>query len=279
MSRDKIHCVTSFGKIGMDLYANEMVSSFIVNWPADVDLMVFLDDIDDRAKLPQAPNVHYHLLDDPDLLAFKARNTNDPRKHGLATFDDRDDSNKFVKNKEGKWKFQYDAIRFCHKVFAMAMGARLGGDLALWIDGDVRTFAPVSRERINSWLPQGKFAGYLDRPKSYTETGFHVFDMKHDLAERFFDAWLQHYRDDSIFSLAAWTDCHTYDSARRKFDQAYWHDLSPKVQGGGNSGHVFINGELGEVMDHMKGKRKLNGKSNRGDLFVTRSEDYWRNAK
>ena len=274
MSRDKITCVTSFGKTGIDLYASEMVASFLRHWPDDVYLKVYLDDISDAGRLPQAANVEYLSLDHPDLSSFKQRNANDPRKHGLPSFD-QNDSDHFGKNKEGKWKFQYDAIRFCHKVFAVYMGSRDTDGLVLWLDGDSKTFANIDRTRIDSWLPEGRFAGFLDRPKTYTETGFHIFDMSHPIANDFFERWLSYYRDDSIFRLEAWTDCHTYDAARRQFDQSLWFNLSPPVATPSYSGHVFINGPLGEVMDHMKGKRKLQGKSDTRDLFVKRTEGYW----
>ena len=275
MSRDKITCVTSFGKLGMDLYAEEMVSSFIELWSSDITLKVYLDDLEDHNKLPQAANVEYLLLDDPVLLAFKKRNQDNPRKNGLPSFD-QDDSGYFGKNKEGKWKFQYDAIRFCHKVFALAMGAKNAEGLVLWLDGDTKTFARVNKDVIETWLPHNKFSGFLDRPDSFTETGFHIFDMDHAIAKDFFDRWLLYYRDDSIFNLVAWTDCHTYDAARRQFDQESWFNLSPVENGPSTAGHVFINGPLGAYMDHMKGKRKLNGKSSVRDLFVKRAENYWR---
>ena len=275
MERNKITCVTSFGKNGLELYGSTMVSSFIKHWPNDVKLLVYLDDIKDAEALPKAPNVDYIALDHPGLVAFKSRNGDDPKKHGLPAFS-QDDSGKFGKNNEGNWKFQYDAIRFCHKVFAMDMGARSGCDIALWIDGDSKTFNDVNRSVINSWLPQGKFAGFLDRPQSYTETGFHIFDMNHAIADVFFKQWLSYYELDSIFELPAWTDCHTYDAARRKFDQQYWFSLSPPATSGSPAAHVFINGPLGSYMDHMKGKRKLKGKSDRRDLYVQRSEQYWK---
>ena len=274
MSRDKIYCATSFGKEGLKLYGAEMVNSFIEHWPKDVMLKVYLDDITDKDQLPSADNVQYLALDDPNLRAFKDRNAHDPRKHGLPNFNE-NDSGYFGKNNEGKWKFQYDAIRFCHKVFAMGQCANSSPDIALWLDGDTKTFAPVDRDRINSWLPEGKFAGFLHRPQSFTETGFHIFDMNHEIAIPFFQIWINYYKTDGIFQLDAWTDCHTYDAARLRFDQKHWFDLSPPTIDTPN-GHVFINGALGEVMDHMKGKRKLQGKSNKRDLYINRTETYWR---
>ncbi len=270
----KIFCATSFGKEGLELYGKTMVASFVKHWPKTVTLKVYLDDINDKDKLTQADNVEFIHLNDPDLLAFKERNINDSKKNGYETWGDKPPKDRFNKNNEGSWKFQWDSIRFCHKVFAINHCARSGCDIAIWLDGDTKTFADISLDVIMSWIPEGKFAGFLGRT-SYTETGFHIFNMKHPIAIDFFNDWVQYYKDDSIYNLQAWTDCHTYDAARLKFDQRFWYNLSPEHAYGAN--HVFINGDLGTYMDHMKGKRKLNGKSNKGDLRNPRSEDYWKN--
>jgi hypothetical protein len=271
----KIFCATSFGKEGLELYGKTMVSSFIKHWPKDIILRVYLDDIEDQHKLEKAENVEFVHLNDPNLLAFKQRNNNDSKKHGYNTWEAKPSKDKFNKNNEGSWKFQFDSIRFCHKVFAINHCARSGCDIAIWLDGDTKTFADIPLDVILSWIPKRKFAGFLDR-SSYTETGFHIFDMTHPIAIDFFNTWIQYYIDDSIYNLPAWTDCHTYDAARIKFDQSFWHNLSPTQKNYGAS-HVFINGELGTYMDHMKGKRKILGKSNKGDLRTPRTEEYWKN--
>jgi hypothetical protein len=43
--------------------------------------------------------------------------------------------------------------------------------------------------------------------------------------------------------------------------------------------HVFINSILGDYIDHMKGKRKIKGKSSKSDLRIKRKEDYWKNVE
>ena len=43
--------------------------------------------------------------------------------------------------------------------------------------------------------------------------------------------------------------------------------------------HVFINSVLGDYIDHMKGKRKIKGKSSQSDLRIKRKEDYWQNIE
>jgi len=41
-------------------------------------------------------------------------------------------------------------------------------------------------------------------------------------------------------------------------------------------GHPIINSRIGAYIDHMKGERKVRGKSDKKDLKVTRNEEYWR---
>ena len=38
---------------------------------------------------------------------------------------------------------------------------------------------------------------------------------------------------------------------------------------------MLINSRLGRFMDHMKGNRKVDGKSRADDLLVARDEAYW----
>ena len=52
------------------------------------------------------------------------------------------------------------------------------------------------------------------------------------------------------------------------------------VIGAGAKGHhVFINSVLGAYIDHMKGKRKVKGKSSKSDLRGDRNESYWQNVE
>jgi wyosine [tRNA(Phe)-imidazoG37] synthetase (radical SAM superfamily) len=52
------------------------------------------------------------------------------------------------------------------------------------------------------------------------------------------------------------------------------HSLSNVTISG--EGHPIINSKLGAYIDHMKGERKVRGKSDKKDLKVQRTEDYWK---
>jgi len=262
----KIAVSTTFSSKGYNEYAYKVIESFIKYWPKTVDLYAYYDELEPWKH--NASNVHYIKLDFPDLLKFKEENKDNPKQSGNGT------------NKD----FLRDAIRFSHKVFAyIDLAVNKNVDIAIWLDGDVITHQPVTEQVIMSWL-DNKMAGALLRPTIYTETGFHIFDMRHYLAKDFMDKWKSQYTENKVWDLPwdeesrtklGYTDCHTYDVVRETFDQSLWHNLSPQ---GLNHSHPFVNGPLGAYMDHTKGPRKLEGRSRSTDIHpsINRSESYWK---
>jgi hypothetical protein len=261
----KIVAATTFGAKSYDAYASKVIDTFVAHWPRDVDLKVYYDEVPKKGWRTASPNVKYISLDMPDLKAFKSRS----RRHKA----------------QSSTNFLRDAVRFSHKVFAYIDAALLPGvDIAIWLDGDVITHTTVTHEAILSWL-NGKMTGALLRPWMYTETGFHIFDMRHPEARRFMDVWRHQYTADKVWDLPlpdkknkflGLTDCHTYDAARSGFPGSLWHNLSPA---GMKVNHPFVNGILGAHMDHCKGDRKKEGHSRSRDLKVKRNEKYWRDKK
>ena len=260
----KIAVATTFSPAGYAEYAHRVIDSFIDHWDKSIDLYAYYDAIPDSGWRATADNVHYLPFEDPDLIAFKERNRNNPKQAGNGT------------NKD----FLRDGIRFSHKVFAYIDTAmNRGADIAVWLDGDVITHEDVDEAVVLRWL-DGKMAGALLRPWIYTETGFHVFDMRYPEAKAFMDAWRYQYTSDAVWNhpwdansrnKLGYTDCHTYDAVRSQFPSELWNDLSPNLQ----HPHPFVNGILGEHMDHTKGPRKAEGRSRKSDVVVKRTEAYW----
>lgn len=261
----KIAASTTFSPKGYEEYAHRVIETFIQYWDKSIDLYAYYDEIPAGGWKHTAPNVHYIKLDFPDLVAFKERNKDNPKQRGNGT------------NKD----FLRDGIRFSHKVFAYIDTAMSrDADVAIWLDGDSLTHRPVDQAVIMRWL-DGKMAGALLRPWSYTETGFHIFDMRHPQARDFMKQWREQYTTDAIWNLPweegkntlqGYTDCHTYDAVMARFPSNLWNNLSPA---GLKHSHPFVNGILGEHMDHTKGPRKAEGRSRKTDLAVKRTEEYW----
>jgi hypothetical protein len=261
--KDKIDVITSYSKEGYYNSGKLMVSSFVKHWPKEICLTVYIDE--DVKEKVISENVKYVILDNPDLSLFKKRHEMNEEAKGLGS-----------KMKDGKQYFIFDAIKFSHKVFAVIdFVEKNETDILLWLDGDTRTHANVSYDDVISWCPSEKFASYLARPWKYTETGFHMFRMKHKISKDFFEKWKSYYVNDTVFKLSGWTDCHTYDESKLSFNDKHWHNLSPDTK----VGHPFINGVLGNFMDHMKGERKMKGTSNKKDLKISKKGSYWNNIK
>ena len=256
---------TTFGASGYAEYGYKVIDTFVQFWPKTTTLYVYYDTVPPTGWKTTADNVVYVELNIPDLNAFKERHKHNPKQRGNGT------------NKD----FLRDGIRFSHKVFAYAEASmNRGADISVWLDGDVITHSPVKVEDITGWL-NGKMAGALFRPWMYTETGFHIFDMKHKQARFFFEQWLEYYNKDKIWNLPwaegtklGYTDCHTYDAVRAKMPGVLWNNLSPKFK----HHHPFVNGVLGKWMDHTKGARKNVGHSRITDIVkeANRTEAYWK---
>lgn len=261
----RIDAVTCYSLNGFRETGSLLVNGFIQFWPQEARLTVYVDDPIPKRELIRNPRVTYKILNQKDLMEFKERHRRNLEANGLG---------KYTKN--GEKNYRYDAVRFSHKVFALFQFLEENEtDLLIWLDGDSRTHSVIKVKDVLSWCPESKFAGYLARPWLYTETGFHIFNMSHPIAKDFLNTWKQYYLDDSIFKLSMWTDCHTYDAAKSKFDDTLWHNLSPPIK----NNHPFINGPLGQFMDHMKGPRKKKGTSHRKDLVVEINNAYWRQVR
>ncbi len=247
----KIAAATTFSLIGYQEYAYRLIETFSKFWDNSIKLYAYYDEMPIEWNVT-SNNIHYIPATFSNLVAFKERNKNNLKQ----------DSKNFL----------LDGIRFSHKVYAFVdMALNKDVDVAIWLDGDSVTHQYVNEETVLRWL-NGKMAGALFRPKLYTETGFHIFDMRYPLAKEFMKKWISYYDTDTVWELPFFTDCHTYDATVKQFDINLWNNLSPNL----NHPHPFVNGILGEHMDHMKGPRKKEGRSRKSDLVVTRNEEYWK---
>ena len=88
--------------------------------------------------------------------------------------------------------------------------------------------------------------------------------------------WTTLYTKDTIFKELEWHDSYLFWQCVKRIAPVDGVDIG---KGAGAKGHhVFINSELGAYIDHMKGKRKVLGKSSKSDLRGGRNEDYWKNV-
>ena len=131
-------------------------------------------------------------------------------------------------------------------------------------------------------MPEDCFTSYLGRPKKgFSETGIYIFNIAHPYAEEFFTRWQRMYDEDEFFKLKGYTDSYTFDGVRIEMEnegKIKNNDLNDgRYAGHRKAKHPFINSELGEYMDHLKGyTRKDKMSSHKRDLTVKHKHPYWK---
>ena len=256
------------------------LESTVKNWPGHAKILLYPDDMSQQLKLPRTE--YYDLCkEQPVLKEFIERNKNNSR---------------LTKWQPQQYKFEYDAIRFSYKVFACIDAYQKTKPDMLWfLDADIITFEKIPMSWLEHIIPDTAFTSYLGRPKKgFSETGYYAFNTTHKYADEFFKRWEQYYAEDLFFNIqkgflnhfpiAGYTDSFTFDAVRLEMEQAGKiknEDLNDgRWSGGRKARHPFINSELGQYMDHMKGyERKAQMSSRKRDLTTKQTHSYWKSLK
>ncbi len=170
--------------------------------------------------------------------------------------------------------YRMDAVRFAHKIAAIDLAHESSAaDVLIWIDADCVTHAPVDATWLAGLIKDGDFA-YLRRTMKYPECGFMMF-RRNERGGMFIDAIVQAYRSDALFALPEWHDSFVIDhvrATRERLGMLRCVSLSGQAE---RTHHPLINGPLGAKLDHLKGPRKVLGRSRPADLKVVRTEAHW----
>ena len=271
--------ITTFPPNRWEAYAKRMLESFIANWPNDVKLYVYYE-----KKLPEIINskIEYINLEEvnPGLIKFKERHKNDPVANGELQeipggVRRRLEAGEYDK---GKSSFLWDAVRFAHKTYCVYHAIRnINTDVILWLDADTYTFKPISKEFVLNLIPENKLVNYLGRGDKFPECGWVSYNKQHPQITEFINAWIELYEKDTLFKHLEWHDSYVFWQVLKQIAPNQGADIG---RGAGARGHhIFVNSVLGEYIDHLKGKRKIKGKSSKTDLRVSRNQDYWKNVE
>jgi len=267
------------------------VESTIANWPDHAKILLYPDDMSQKIESDRVEYIDLCQAQ-PNLQAFIDRHKDNPELNP-----------RIRQNKEEQAGFDkdtsiyvYDAVRFSYKVFAcIDAWQRTKPDMLWFLDADLLTFEKIPMSWLEHIIPDSSFTSYLGRPKKgFSETGYYAFNTAHKHAEEFFTRWSEYYEKDLYFNIqkgflnhfprAGYTDSFTFDAVRLEFEQAGKmknEDLNDgRWAGSRRAKHPFINSELGQYMDHLKGfDRKSNMKSNRKDLTTKQTHKYWNDLK
>jgi len=256
------------------------IQSTVKNWPGHAKILLYPDDMSQQLELPRTE--YYDLCKEQLVLKeFIERNKDNPR---------------LTKWQPQQYKFEYDAIRFSYKVFACIDAYyKTKPDMLWYLDADIITFEKIPMSWLEHILPNTAFTSYLGRPKKgFSETGYYAFNTAHKYATEFFERWEQYYAEDLFFNIqkgflnhfpiAGYTDSFTFDAVRLEMEQAGKiknEDLNDgRWSGDRKARHPFINSELGQYMDHLKGyNRKVAMTSKKRDLTTRQTHPYWKTLK
>lgn len=192
--------ITSFGNAHFDIYAKQMLTNFVQHWPAQIPILVFLDDdklVEQVTKLIR-PQDAVCVFNNKDRVDFLERN----------------------KGKDSPDDYRKQASRFCHKVFALKDAADywkastdpLKARYLIWLDADVLITRPVSLAEISMCLPkEGDAVAYLGRKDwPHSECGWLAFDLQQQ-GDKVIDGWLSAYQTNLVYSLEQWHDSWVFD--------------------------------------------------------------------
>ena len=233
--------VTSFHVNSWEKYSKRFVQSFKKFWPRSVKLYAFYHDGNLPADAPTADNIIYRKLDQEDMLKFKD----------------------IYKDKNGGSPYNYrlDAVKFCHKVFAvtgMAEELRVNKSKQkwlLWLDADTVTKKKLPVKKIKSWLNSDSDVVYLGRKAiDYCESSFLGFNIENIPAHVFLEDFRGLYLSGELFGYREWHDGFAFERLLRmhRTHGLRTHDLTPECE----DLQAFNSSPLAEYLHHFKGPEK-----------------------
>lgn len=228
----QISIVTTFSDKGYEDYGRLFLESCANFLDPKIKLIVYKDDV----HVPPSPRMSIFNLEQsvPDLTKFKTRNS----------FRD-----------EANVKFQYQSVRFSHKVYALYNAAMTTESRYLiWLDSDTELYDTVTPEYFYKFLPEGNLVGYLGRPgEAFSECGFMIYDLHSPHAKEFFERFKWYYDTDELYKLKEWHDSYIFDVVRKEFEAA---GKIKTINLSANFNKHQFNATLDGHIMHLKGDRK-----------------------
>ena len=275
-----ITVVTTFHPEGYSTYGERFLDSFAKRVDKRIKLIVYAEGVKPHNPDPSRIEILDQETTLPKLVAFKERWKDVPKANGIPPADI-----KARRPRDWHKEFKWHAIRFANKVYAVFDACERSKDWCVWMDADTFVHSDWSYEEFSSLLPKNAYITYVGRGKgsqTWPECGFYGMNLNHPVCHEFLKEFERMYEDadNGIFTLEEWHDSYVFGEILKKYKDFPSHDYSADMYlreaktGGG--GHPLINGPLGKWIDHMKGGRKSKGKSDKKDIMVNRTENYWK---
>lgn len=241
----KAAVVTTFPNNCFEVYAKEMLLSFVKNWPQEIPLMVQLDD---------------------DLLFDQVNKILRPQD-GIAVGQEEEHANFIQRNKDkdDPQNYRKQPVRFCHKIFAIkraldAIGRQkaAGGDddtprYLIWMDADVTTNRPVTIPEIKECLPkQGDAVSYMGRKDwDHSECGWLAFDLENQKSISLLNAIFTEYTSNTVLEWEQQHDSFIFDRIFTK--EGLWPNGGTNLTENAKGRDVWPQSPMGKWSTHHKG--------------------------
>lgn len=270
--------VTTFHNKGLKEYGQRFLDSFAKNVDKKIKMWVYAENCD-----PINPDPGQIKIIDAATLgklsAFKERWGKDPKANGICPWPER-------RPRDHHKKFKWDAVRFANKTYAVFDACEQNKDWVVWMDADTVVHSPWSYSEFLECLPITSWVTYVGRGKgsqTWPECGFYGLNLNSLDCKDFIKEFKSYYEqaETKMFTQEEWHDSYLFGLALEKVKKYapnvldYTAEIYLKGAKTGGGGHPLINTRLGQWIDHLKGDRKLEGKSNHKDLVVQRKENYW----
>ena len=275
----EITVLTTFHQEGLDVYGQRFLDSFAKNIDKRIKLLVYAEDC-----IPINPDTNQITVLDakevlPKLNAFKDKWGNVPKANGKCPWPER-------RPRDHHKEFKWDAVRFANKTYAVYDAVTRSKDWCVWMDADTFVHSPWSYEDFVAQLPTESWITYVGRGKgsqTWPECGFYGLNLHNDTCKQFIAEFERVYEDpdNGIFTMEEWHDSYVFGTIlnNMKVNAPNVHDYSANIYNNpaktGGGGHPLINSILGKWIDHLKGVRKVEGRSRNKDLMERRQEAYW----
>lgn len=225
-------CVTSFSADGYEKYGRRFLETYTEHH--DTPIVVYTEeDCDFRHPLVSYKDLY--LV--PGCVDFLAR-CKFPIMQGFQL--------------DGTRVFQFNATRFCRKVYAQLDAAVDETGWLYWLDADIEFTEPMPFP-----IHLDTFLVYLGRQTTHSCTSFVGFNLDHPMSEAFWDLYRNFYDHGLIFTAAEWHDAYILDVIRKSVDL-------PCVSLTTGDGNVFDDAFPGN--HHSKGVWKLNYRNRYDEL-------------
>ena len=225
-----------------------MLESVVEHWADDLKLIVYYDTVTEEQKkdFPKSPIIEYRDLDEVEDRAIFLEK--------MKGYDG-------TSNGQMPYNFRMDALRFCHKVYALtdyflevSENESKGGWL-IWMDADVTTTSPLSEEILFQAFPKDSELIHLGRTDiDFSETGFIGFNLDTMHSHYFLADIRGCYDIGEVLAYREWTDAFIMT----RFIKIYAaHGMKVHNLSDGASGlAVFPQSKLADFMTHHKGNLK-----------------------